>query len=155
MIENKIQIIDFSQELQEHIKILNYEWLEQYFKVELSDIISLSNPKIEIIDKDGFIFYARLNDEIVGTYSLLKINDNVFELAKMAVSSKAQGHRIGTVLLEHCLKFAKQQQIKKLILYSNTSLKPAIHLYRKFGFCEVELETGLYERANIKMEKNI
>lgn len=153
MSENKIEIIDFTDELKEPIKTLNYEWLEKYFRVEKSDIVSLSNPKEEIIDKGGFIFYAKLNGEIVGTASLIKKSESAFELGKMAVSEKAQGDRIGTILLEHCLNIAKQKQIKTLILYSNTQLKSAIHLYKKYGFSEIELENGLYDRANIKMEK--
>ena len=71
----------------------------------------------------------------------------------MAVTINAQGFGIGKLLMEHCIEFAKQKSIKKLILYSNTKLKPAIHLYRKYGFNKVELEPGHYERANIKMEK--
>lgn len=155
MDQNKIEIIDFAEGLEEPIKTLNYEWLEKYFKVEESDIRSLSNPKEEIIDKGGFIFYAKLNNEIVGTCYLLQKNDTTFEIGKMAVSENAQGHRIGTLLLEHCLNFAKDHQIKTLILYSNTQLAPAIHLYRKYGFYEIEMEKGLYERANIKMEKRL
>ena len=155
MIPNKIEIIPYSDDLKEAIKILNYEWLEKYFRVEQSDIQSLSNPKEEIIDKGGFIFYAKLNDEIVGTASLLKKTEDVFKLGKMAVSEKAQGHKIGTLLLEHCIQFAKQKQIRTLILYSNTKLKSALHLYSKYGFSEIKLDEGLYERANIKMEKHL
>ena len=152
MNQNKIKIIDFAEGLELPIKTLNYEWLEKYFKLEPTDILSLSNPKAEIIDKGGFIFYAKLNNEIVGTASLLKKNDLIFEIGKMAVSEKAQGFKIGTLLLEHCINFAKQKKISTLILYSNTKLETAIHLYRKYGFQEIELEKGLYERANIKME---
>ena len=155
MSNNKIEIIDFSAELKDPIQTLNYEWLEKYFKVEEGDVVALSNPQEQIIDKGGFVFYAKLNDEIVGTASLLKKSESVFEIGKMAVTEKAQGHRIGTILLEHCLNIAKQKQIKTLILYSNTQLESAIHLYRKYGFYEIELEQGLYERANIKMEKHL
>lgn len=147
-----IEIIDYSDELNEPIKTLNYEWLEKYFRVEEGDMRSLSNPKEQIIDKGGFVFYAKLNGEIVGTASLLKKADRVFELGKMAVTEKAQGYGIGKILLEHCLKIARQEGMSKLILYSNTKLEPAIHLYRKYGFIETALEMGLYERANIKME---
>jgi N-acetylglutamate synthase-like GNAT family acetyltransferase len=150
-----VEIIEFTNELKAPIKTLNYEWLEKYFRVEKGDFISLSNPKENIIDKGGFIYYAKLNNEIVGTVSLLKKTDTIFELGKMAVSKKAQGFNVGTILLEHSLNIAKQKQIKKLILYSNTILKSAIHLYKKYGFIEIELEIGLYERANIKMEKEL
>jgi len=149
----KIEIIDFSDDLKDPIRLLNYEWLQKYFRIEEGDIISLSNPKEQIIDKGGYIFYAKSGNQIVGTASLLKKSDGVFEIGKMAVTGTAQGSGIGTILLEHCLEMAKQKSIKKLVLYSNTKLTSAIHLYRKYGFIEVELEKGLYERANIKMEK--
>ena len=155
MTSNKIEIIDYSDDQKEAIKILNYEWLEKYFRVEETDVQSLSNPREEIIDKGGFIFYAKLNGEIVGTASLLKKDTNIFELGKMAVSEKAQGHKIGTLLLQHCLQVAKEKQIKTLILYSNTQLQSAIHLYRKYGFTESKMDEGLYDRANIKMEKHL
>lgn len=153
--QQNIAIIDFTDELSGPIKTLNYEWLEKYFRVEEGDIRSLSNPKKYIIDKGGFIYYAKLGNEIVGTASLLKKSETQYELAKMAVSGKARGYGIGTILLEHCLKVARQKQIQTLVLYSNTILGSAIHLYRKFGFEEIELESGLYERANIKMQKHL
>lgn len=153
--KKNIEIIEFSDELSEPIKTLNYEWLEKYFCIEEGDIISLSNPQKYIIDKGGFIYYARLNGVIVGTASLMKKNEIIYELGKMAVSERAQGLGIGTILLEHCLNVAKQKKIPTLILYSNTLLQSAIHLYRKYGFEEIELESGLYDRANIKMEKQL
>lgn len=150
-----VEIIPFSHELRDAIRILNYEWLEKYFRIEDGDRVSLSDPEKEIIDKGGFIFYAKRGGEIVGTASLLKKSGSVFELGKMAVSQKAQGYGIGTVLLEYCIGFAKEHAAEKLILYSNTKLQPAIYLYKKYGFREVPLEPGLYERADIKMEKEL
>lgn len=152
---HSIEIIPFSDAFQDSIKALNYEWLEKHFRIEEGDRISLSNPRKEIIDKGGFIFYAKRNGEIIGTASLLKKTESVFELGKMAVSGKARGCGIGTALLEYCIRFAEEQSIEKLILYSNTALQSAIHLYKKYGFREIPLEPGLYERADIKMEKQL
>jgi ribosomal protein S18 acetylase RimI-like enzyme len=150
-----IEIIPFSIELSEVVKTLNYEWLEKYFKVEEGDVIALSNPQTEIIDKGGFIYFAKRNTEITGTVSLLKKSDTVFELGKMAVTQNAQGLGIGKILVEHCIAVAKEKNMEKLVLYSNTKLASAIHLYEKYGFTKIKLEQGLYERANIKMEKVI
>ena len=151
--ENTVEIIRFSSDLKEHIKTLNIEWLQKYFRVEDQDELVLSNPQEEIIDKGGMIFYARHNNEIIGTVSLIKIDETTFELSKMAVSDKAQGLGIGNKLLVHSIAVAEQNNIKKLLLYSNRILLPAIHLYEKFGFIEVPLGNVSYERANIKMEK--
>lgn len=152
---DRIDIIGYTEDLKSHIKSLNVEWLEKFFKVEDIDVVQLSNPKEEIIDKEGYIYYARYNNSIVGTVSLLKVEDNVYELAKMAVTDKAQGLGIGNILMLHCFNESKHTGIKKLILYSNRNLGSAIHLYKKYGFNEIEMEPGHYERANIKMEKII
>ncbi|MFW0735772.1 GNAT family N-acetyltransferase [Flavobacterium sp. T12S277] len=151
--QDTVEIIPFSSDLKEHVKILNIEWLQKYFRVEERDQVVLSNPQEEIIDKGGLIFYARYKGEIIGTVSLMKINDTTFELSKMAVSDKAQGLGVGNKLLEHCMTVAENNNIKKLFLYSNRILLPALHLYEKFGFIEVPLEDVSYERADIKMEK--
>lgn len=153
--ENNIEIIPFSEDLSEPIKTLNLEWLNKFFKVEPKDELVLSNPKVQIIDKGGFIFYAQYNGSIVGTVSLLKFDNSTFELSKMAVTNSVQGLGIGKLMLEHCFEFAKNNGIKRLFLYSNRSLLSAIHLYKKYGFKEIPVEAGTYERADIKMEKNI
>lgn len=152
---SNVIIIPFSDTNSDAIKTLNLEWLTKYFKVEPKDEMVLSNPKSEIIDKGGFIFYAQYQGSIVGTVSLLKIDEVTFELSKMAVSSSVQGIGIGKQMLEHCFEFSKNNNINKLILYSNRSLHSAIHLYTKYGFKEIPLESGIYERADIKMEKSI
>lgn len=150
-----VEIIPFSTELAAHIKILNLEWLTKYFKVEPKDKIVLSDPQGQIIDKGGFIFYAKYKDAIIGTVSLIKIDDSVFELSKMAVTDGVQGLGIGTKMLLHCIAVAQENEWDKLILYSNRKLGSAIHLYEKFGFVEIPLEEGIYERADIKMERTI
>ena len=131
---------------------LNIEWLEKYFSVEQKDEIQLSNPQQEIIDKGGKIFYAKYKNEIVGTATLMKLDKTTFELSKMAVTETMQGKGIGITLMEHCLNYSKTNQIQKLILYSNTKLKTAIAIYRKYGFKEVSFDATHYKRANIKME---
>ena len=55
--------------------------------------------------------------------------------------------------IEYILKIAEEKNIKTLILYSNRKLLSAIHLYKKFGFYEISLEDGVYDRADIKMKK--
>ena len=147
-----IEIVNYTEQTKEFVKTLNYDWLEKYFVVEPNDVIQLADPQREIVDKGGLIYYAKYRDEIVGTASLLKMEDGVYELGKMAVTESAQGLGIGKILIENCLKIAREKGIPKLVLYSNTKLKSAIHLYEKYGFKEITLEPGHYGRANIKME---
>ena len=155
MFENPLHIIEFRNDLVDHFKILNIAWLQKYFYVEPIDDVMLSDPKKYIIDKGGYIFFAEADNQIAGTFALMKVQEGVYELAKMAVDEKHQGQKIGNKMMEFAIERAKNLKARKLILYSNKILGPAIHLYRKYGFVEVPLENSEYKRSNIKMVKSI
>lgn len=148
-----IDIIDYTDDTCTYIRDLNYEWLQKYFAVEPNDVLQLNNPRQEIIDKGGSIYYATYNKQIVGTATLLHISPGTYELGKMAVTEKMQGRGIARKLLEHCILKARELKAEKIILYSNTKLLAAISLYRKFGFEEIPLNDSHYVRSDIKMEK--
>ena len=148
-----IEIIEYRDELAQYFKDLNVAWLEKYFYVEPIDKEVFSDPKSYIIDNGGNIFFATVNGNVAGTFALIKQADGSFELSKMAVDEKYQGQKIGNHMLAFCLDKAKEFGTDKVILYSNTKLGPAIHLYKKFGFVEVPLDDVDYMRADIKMEK--
>lgn len=148
-----ITITPFDEKYSNDFYELNVEWLETYFYVEPHDEEVLSQAKKYIIDNGGHIFFAKLNEEIVGTFALIKIDESVFELSKMAVPPKLRGKKIGQKLLQYCLDFSKSQKFEKLILYSNRKLENAIYLYRKYGFVEIPIEpNNPYARGDIKME---
>ncbi|MBC7507564.1 MAG: GNAT family N-acetyltransferase [Ferruginibacter sp.] len=150
--ENKIEIIPFTDNLAINFAELNKAWLKKYFEVEPKDEQMLGNPQKYYIEEGGFIYFAMYKGEIAGTIALLKVNETIFELSKMAVDEKFQGKNIGNKLIAHCLEEAKRLNLDKIILYSNTTLGPAIHLYEKFGFREIVGFKSDYKRANIKME---
>ncbi|MBA2498987.1 MAG: GNAT family N-acetyltransferase [Chitinophagaceae bacterium] len=148
-----MEIIGFEPGLAKDFKDLNLAWLQKYFEVEPADEKVLYDPQGQVIDKGGFIFFAKSGNTVAGTVTLLKLNETVYELAKMAVEESFQGKKIGNRLLEYCIDFAKDLDIQKLVLYSNRKLLPALHLYKKFGFVEVPLGNTDYKRSDIKMEK--
>jgi ribosomal protein S18 acetylase RimI-like enzyme len=84
---------------------------------------------------------------------MIRINYDVFELAKMAVSPQFQGYKIGERLMQACVDFARREGATTIFLESNTKQFAAVNLYRKFGFRETPLDpNSLYSRANIRME---
>jgi ribosomal protein S18 acetylase RimI-like enzyme len=148
----EINIVPFSDELAVHFTSLNRAWVQKYFVIEPLDEAMLGNPKKFFIEKGSHIFFAKLGEEVAGTFALLKEGDGIYELSKMAVSEKFQGQKIGNHLLEFCIATATALGAKKIQLHSNTILGPAIHLYKKYGFIEVPLGNPEYKRSNIKME---
>ena len=148
----KIIIVEFEEKYHDDLMRLSYEWLEKYLLVEAEDIRILNNPKEVILDRGGYIFIAKYGEEVVGTVSLIRVNENAFELAKLAVTEKYQGLKIGRKLMEKCLYVGKQEGYKKIILYTNHKLISAIELYKKFDFKEITLVNNKYVESDLKME---
>lgn len=146
-----VQVVDYKPEYQQAFKRLNEEWITQYFKMEETDYKSLDHPDDYILNKGGHILMALYNNEPVGACALIKMDNDMYELAKMAVSPKAKGKGIGFILGNACIAKAKSLGAKKIYLESNTILKPAINLYHKLGFKKVTGIPSPYERCNIQM----
>lgn len=149
-----VNIVAYEGKYQSAFKMLNEEWIATYFEMEEADYKALDNPDTYIIDKGGKIFVALYQGEPLGVCALIKMDDDDydFELAKMAVSPKAQGKNIGWLLGSAVVKAAKEMGGNKLYLESNTLLKPAINLYHKLGFKKVVGRNTPYARCNIQME---
>lgn len=150
--QRSIQIIDYSPEFYDDFKRLNYEWIEKYFEIEDADRHSLNNPDEKILKPGGYICMAVSNTEVVGTCALIKVDDNTYELAKMAVAENFRGNGIGWLLGKAAIKKARELGAKTIFLESNTALKPAISLYQKLGFQKTVRQPSPYARCNIQME---
>ena len=151
--KDQVEIATYNPKHQKSFKDLNIEWISNYFVVEPNDVKALDHAEDYIINKGGEIFSAILNDEVLGVCALIKSNgkDYDYELAKMAVSPKAQGKGIGLLLAESAIKWAADKGASKIYLESNTKLKPAIKLYEKLGFKEITGISSSYDRVDIQM----
>ena len=150
---DEVQIASFDEGLAADFAKLNYEWIEQYFRVEDPDREMLDDPATYIIDNGGEVFFAIIEGKVVGTVAMIRDGDNRFELAKMAVSGGHKGQGIGDRLMHACIEFAREKGKSSIFLLSNTKLRPAINLYRKHGFIETPIDVHTpYERVNIRME---
>jgi GNAT superfamily N-acetyltransferase len=149
-----IKIIEFDAAYADQFKSLNLVWLERYFQVEPIDVEVLSNPEGAIIKPGGMVFFALVDGAVVGTCALIKHNDGLFELSKMAVEDNQQGQGIGTQLLCHLIEWARSRSIQKLFVETNTVLERAVRLYQRVGFRAIahDRSNAHYLRTNLKME---
>lgn len=134
-------------------KNLNLEWIKKYFKVEKKDIEQIENPEV-CLKQGGEIFFAISNGEAVGTCAMYKVDEDCFELAKMAVRPDHHGRGIGDLLMTAAEVWALNKGAAKILILSNTILEPAINLYKKHGYETTHLGPHPdYERCNIEMLK--
>jgi DNA-binding MarR family transcriptional regulator/GNAT superfamily N-acetyltransferase len=152
----EVEIIRYSPNYKEYFKNLNLEWIIKYFTVEPEDVKVLSNPEKEIINKGGEVFFASINNEIIGTCAVIKREKDVYELAKMAVTEKARNRQAGKKLALSAIGYAYSKGAASLILETNSKLIPALRLYEKLGF---EYIPGIFEskygRATLRMKLDL
>jgi ribosomal protein S18 acetylase RimI-like enzyme len=146
-----ISIVPYKPEYAVYFDRYNKDWLEEYFEVEPVDKYVLENPEEAILQHGGKILFAVHQNRIVGTVALKFVKSGVYELTKMAVAREFRGQGAGKILCRAAIEEAKRLGAHRLILYSQTSLANAIGIYRKMGFMELPLESGVYKRADIKM----
>ncbi|WP_343680980.1 GNAT family N-acetyltransferase [Chryseobacterium arthrosphaerae] len=156
-IKEEVKIVPYEPQYKTAFKTLNEEWIRTFFVMEAGDYKILDHPEEEILAKGGHIVFALLNDEPVGTCALMKSGHepSVYELAKMAVSPKAQGKKIGYLLGKTLVDLAKDLNAGKVVLETNSVLVPAIKLYEKLGFRHIPITDAGYDRVDVQMQLDL
>ena len=152
---NTIKILDYLPVHQPYFDRFNRECIEELFEMQPVDEWVLTNPDKAILETGGVILMAEYNGVIAGTVGLRKIEDGVYEFTKMAVDKSFRRKGIAEALTYASIDKAVELKAHKIILYSNKLNAGAIKLYEKVGFRHIEVEQGVYKRANVKMEMEI
>ena len=149
-----VEIVNYRPEYFMTFKRLNILWINSHWSLEPHDLEVLNDPDGSILSKGGHIFVALVDGEPMGVVALCRMEGTEydFELAKLAVDPEARGLGVGEKMCRAALEFARKSGAKEIFLKSNTLLKPAINLYRKLGFKELEEYHPAYERGDIQME---
>jgi ribosomal protein S18 acetylase RimI-like enzyme len=118
--------------------------------IQLNNDGNGGNENPEIVDDSSVqsemsfmtsILLACDESKLLGTIALLHHSDQVCEISKMTVAKNYRGQNIGKFLLESIINQAKQKSYGYIILYANSKLESAIHLYEKFGFYRVPIDS--------------
>lgn len=84
------------------------------------------------------LWVARKDDHIVGCIAIIKKGGQEAQLRWFGVDMSVQGMGIGNQLLETAMRFCEEKNYTDVILWTINILKPARHLYGKYGFVMTE-----------------
>jgi GNAT superfamily N-acetyltransferase len=134
---------------------LNEEWITQFFRMEAKDERMLADPRANILEHGGRIFFALVGNKCVGCCALIRMDRGEFEVAKMGVMAGHQRSGIGRRLLQAVIDTARASGAGRLYLETNHALTPAIRLYESLGFRHLppqRVPISPYARADVYME---
>ena len=147
-----VEIVPYKPAYRDDFRRLNVEWLEKYFYVEEIDNRVLLDPEAHILSRGGFIFFALVGSDVVGTAALIKADNGCYELSKMSVTEGFKGLGIGRKLALAAIRRFEKTGARELYLESNSQLTPAISLYESLGFVhQPARRDSEYRRADVYM----
>jgi DNA-binding MarR family transcriptional regulator/N-acetylglutamate synthase-like GNAT family acetyltransferase len=95
----------------------------------VADFVNNYDPKLERC------WIAEMNGENVGCVMLVKDEvPGVARLRLLLVDPKARGLKLGTRLVDECVKFARESGYRKMTLWTHSILAAARRTYEKAGF---------------------
>lgn len=84
------------------------------------------------------LWVAEKDNRIVGSIAIIKKGDHDAQLRWFGVDPSMQGNGLGSKLLQTAMDFCAQRHYFHVVLWTIDILKPARHLYGKFGFSMTE-----------------
>ena len=114
-----------------------WKFINDCLKTDLMDI-----EKSYMSNKSSHMWVAEWNGKIVGMVGLIHNETHkpgVAELQRMSVSTTCRKMGIARKLLDQLIKHARAEGLEKIVLTTTSAQKPAIGLYKKYGFKHVEV----------------
>lgn len=86
----------------------------------------------------GTLYLIYHNEELVGCFAIRKFESTICELKRMYLRATVRGAGLGKTMVMEAIDAARSMQYQKMRLDTLPTMKPAIELYQKVGFYEID-----------------
>lgn len=148
-----MEIVEFQKKYEKDFIELNTAWVERFFVMEQADRDVLEHVE-DLLKTGAMVYFAVEDDHVLATCMAMPLGEDVWEICKLAATGQYTGKGAGSAVFKASMEYAIAHGAKKLMLISNRRLKPALHIYEKYGFKEVPLNKAYwgFDRADIQFE---
>ncbi|MBU9729071.1 GNAT family N-acetyltransferase [Diplocloster modestus] len=104
---------------------------------------------------DGRLYSVSCDGKLAGCVGLRKIDNQNCEMKRLYVRPEFRGKKLGNILIEKIIGDAREIGYSYMLLDTLPFLQGAIHMYRKFGFYEIEsynnspMDTSIYMKLDL------
>ncbi len=148
-----MEIVKYDPKYRESFIQFNTDWIVDNFgHLEAEDLETFEKIDEEI-EEGGMIFFAVEGDIVLATCMAKPMDETTWEICKLGSNKHVPHKGCGSAVFGRAVQWAIDHEAKRLFILSNSKLKPAIHIYEKFGFKEIKLDNYEYERGDIAFER--
>lgn len=147
-----MKIIEYQEKYKQDFIDFNKTWIIDNFGFLEREDMEIFDHIETLLAEGAMIFFAVENDTALATCMAMPKENHTWELCKLGSSKQIPHPGAGTAVFEAAMNYAVEHGAKRIFLLSNSKLKPALHIYEKYGFREIKLNDYEYIRGDIAFE---
>ena len=155
-----IPAYDFPQEVQElfseytDILLKGDPTFRKYLEIQNYDA-ELKHLEKKYGLPEGRLYLAYKDEDLAGCIGLKKIDSINCEMKRLYVRPQFRGENIGNILIQKIINDAKEIGYQYMLLDTLPFLKSAVHMYKKYGFYEIDSYNDSPMKSSIFMKLDL
>ena len=147
-----MQVVEYSEKYKQDFIDFNTAWIiDNFGSLEKEDIDTFENIEKKL-SEGAMIYFAVDGKDTLATCMAAPMENGTWEICKLGSNKYCSHKGAGSAVFKAAMDWAVNHGATRLFILSNSKLKPALHIYKKFGFTEIKLDDYEYVRGDIAFE---